>query len=47
MAASLDDQAELLREVKEARRALAAADARAWTYATPLCSFWWGRLRCF
>ena len=47
MAASLDDQAELLREVKEARRALDAADARAWTYATPLCSFAWGRLRCF
>lgn len=47
VAASLDDQAELLREVKEARRALDAADARAWTYATPLCSFAWGRLRCF
>jgi tetratricopeptide (TPR) repeat protein len=47
VAASLDGQAELLREVSEARRALAAADARAWTYATPLCAFWWGRLRCF
>ena len=46
VAASLDDQAELLREVSEAQRALAAADARAWSYATPLCTFRWRYLRC-
>lgn len=47
VAASLDDQADLLREVSEAQRALAAADARAWAYAPPLYAFWWGHFRCF
>src|SRR5205809_2892131 len=47
VAASLDDEAELLREVSEAQRALANADARARIYATPLCTLWSGHLRCF
>ncbi len=47
VAASLDDEAELLREVSEAQRALANADPRARIYATPLCTLWSGHLRCF
>lgn len=47
VAASLDDEAELLRELSEARRALANADARARIYAAPLFTPWSRRLRCF
>lgn len=47
VAASLDDEAELLRELSEARRALANADGRARIYGAHLFTPRSSRLRCF
>ncbi len=47
MAASLDDEAELTREVTEARRALSAAEAWPRPWLGPVCVVRSGRLRCY
>lgn len=47
VAASLDDEAELTRELTEARRALTAAEARPRAWLGPVCVVRSGRLHCY